>query len=362
MRWGNVLIAIAVLAVAYTLGYLNGARSEASSLELAAEKAVVPSASTPQQTLPEDNLPPQFGVALAARDWDALVQQLEEANQAGDDSTYADMHERMLEIARELAEQEAVGEGTQLLRTFIDLNPHDEEALFTLAEIYAEAGEFALALEPIFQVLDFPRTTELAARAATLRDTYILGESELLADQELGERIAFFQYLTEREPTNDQHRLVLAAALVEADELEAAESVMSEVGGFGVGEQEVAKVQQQLQLASAGLPIERQGEALYAQVQVNGATLRLLVDTGASKTVIESSALAALKVAPTNQVARLLTAGGLVRADVYRVNQIRFGGLALDDFEVVALDSVPRQTQGLLGMDLLNQVGELSIQ
>jgi clan AA aspartic protease (TIGR02281 family) len=362
MRWGSILIAIAVLACAYTIGYLNGARSAVVGAQLSAEDAVLPAASKPQQTLPDDNLPPAFAQALTARDWDALVQLLEEANLAGEDAVYADMHLRLLEVARELAEQDAVVEGTELLRTFIDLNPHDEEALFALAALYADAQQFALALEPIFQVLDFPRTTELAAKAVAKRDEFVRGEAELLAEQGLDERIAFYQYLTEREPTNDQHRLSLAAALLEADEFDAAESVLAAVGGFGVAAQDVVRMQQQLQLAAAGLPIERQGEALYAKIQVNGETLRLLVDTGATKTAIDASALAALDVQPANRVARLLTAGGPIRADVYTVSQLRFGGLELDNFEVVGLKSVPAQTQGLLGMDLLNQVGELSIQ
>lgn len=362
MRWGSIFIAIAVLACAYTIGYLNGTRSAVAGAQLLAEDAVLPAASTPQQTLPNDNLPPAFAQALAARDWDALVQLLEDANLAGEDSTYAAMHKRLLQVAHEMAEQDAVVEGTELLRTFIDLNPHDEEALFALAALYADAQQFALALEPIFQVLDFPRTTELAAQAAARRDEYVRGEAELLAEQSLDERIAFYQYLTGREPTNDQHRLALAAVLVEADELDAAGSVLAAVGGFGVEAEDVVRVRQQLQLAAAGLPIERQGEALYAQIQVNGETLRLLVDTGASKTAIDASALAALDVQPANRVARLLTAGGPIRADVYMVSQLRFGGLELDNFEVVGLESVPAQTQGLLGMDLLNQVGELSIQ
>lgn len=362
MRWGGILIAVAVLACAYTIGYLNGARSAQTGAELVAEETALPTPVSAPEVGPNDHLPPAFAQALAARDWDAMVQLLEEANIAGDDATYSDMHTRLMDVARELADQEAVVEGTDLLRTFIDLNPHDEDALFTLAALYAEAGQFSLALEPVFQVLDFPRTSELGEKAAALRDEYILGETELLLEQSLGERIAFHQYLTQREPTNDQHRLALAAALVEADDLEAARAVVDAIGGFGVAPQEVANVQQQLQLAAAGLPIERQGEALYAQIQVNGETLRLLVDTGASKTAIDASALAALDVQPANRVARLLTAGGPIRADVYLINQLRFGGLELDNFEVVGLESVPSQTQGLLGMDLLNQVGELSIQ
>ncbi len=253
-------------------------------------------------------------------------------------------------------------QGVALLQTFIELNPHDDRALFALADLYAQQSEYGLALEPVLQILDFPRTVELAGQAAELRDEYIAAEIELLADASLEERIAFFRYLSDREPNNDQHRLVLAEALTEAGQLDVANEVLSAIGGYGVAPEAVSNLQRELQMAAAGVPIERVQDALYANITVNGERLRLLVDTGASTTVIDSASLSAISARRANRVARLLTAGGPVRADVYEVNDLQFGGLQLESFEVVALDSVPQQTQGLLGMDLLNQVSDLGFQ
>ena len=363
MRWVNVLLAIAALAVMYALGYVSGSRSTDASQSLTSESADLPSATTVVASADMmEPMPPGFAAALAARDWDALVELLEQSHVNGDSENHALMHNRMLEVAADFGEQDAPLQGIALLQTFIELNPHDEPALFALADLYAQQEEYGLALEPVLQILDYPRTVELANQAAGLRDQYIAARSEQLVQASLDERIAFFRHLSEREPNNDQHRLALAAVLGEAGQLDDAAEVLSAIGGYGVAPEAVSSLERELQMAAAGVPIERVQDALYANIVVNGENLRLLVDTGASTTVIDSASLDAISARRANRVARLLTAGGPIRADVYEVNDLHFGGLRLESFEVVALDSVPQQTQGLLGMDLLNQVSDLGFQ
>jgi len=362
MRWVSIVLALVALAAAYAIGFYRGQHTAELSAARTSERVAVPLVPAPSPKAVLDPLPKAFADAIAARQWGDLVQQLEDANLAGDDELYALMYARMIAVAEALGTQEAPEQGASLLQSFVDLNPFDETALFALADLYAQSQQYQLALTPVLQVLASARTAELGAQAARLRDEYIAANARLLEAEPAQQQIDFYNFLIERDPTNDQHRLNLVRAQLLADQLVDAQATLASIAGFGVAPEAVAQLRREVQLAGTSLPIERIDDALYATVLINGIMVRLLVDTGATTTVLDERALAQVAAQRSNRVARLLTAGGPVQAPVYRVEKVQFGSLELASLDVVALNSVPAATQGLLGLDLLNQVSDLGFQ
>ncbi len=116
-------------------------------------------------------------------------------------------------------------------------------------------------------------------------------------------------------------------------------------------------------LARDGLPLERLPgadggtAALHVRATAAGRSLRLLVDTGATTTVISRARAADLGSRATGRRVPVRTAGGTVEAEIHVLRQVEIGPLRLDVLEVLVLDrALPSGVDGLLGMDVLGRL------
>ncbi len=99
----------------------------------------------------------------------------------------------------------------------------------------------------------------------------------------------------------------------------------------------------------------------YLTADVNGATVRFVVDTGATEIVLTQSDAARAGLDPENlaYLGRANTANGEVRTAFVRLNEIRLGD-ALDR-NVQALVNQGQMDDSLLGMGYLQRWGSLEI-
>ncbi len=104
----------------------------------------------------------------------------------------------------------------------------------------------------------------------------------------------------------------------------------------------------------AAIPLERVGAAYVVSARLEDRhTARLVVDTGASVTVISPATARRLGVAVrTDPPVTLRTANGTVSAGWAQVAQIEVGGRRSGPLRVVVHDALP-DLDGLLGMDFL---------
>lgn len=102
------------------------------------------------------------------------------------------------------------------------------------------------------------------------------------------------------------------------------------------------------------IPLKKSDMGYLVDAKLNGvADLRLLIDTGATATVISPSALARGGVAlPKEKEVRVRTAGGEVQAGSVEVMSLSIGGVRRENLRVIAHDAV-EGVDGLLGMDFL---------
>lgn len=87
------------------------------------------------------------------------------------------------------------------------------------------------------------------------------------------------------------------------------------------------------------------------------AGLRLVLDTGATRTVIYRNAVAGLAIDRAEKSVSQLAGGLLVRSYLVKFRYIKVGPWEAEDVEAVLMDHVGPETaeQGLLGMDFLSQ-------
>lgn len=105
---------------------------------------------------------------------------------------------------------------------------------------------------------------------------------------------------------------------------------------------------------SGDIPLKKTEMGYLVDAKLNGvADLKLLLDTGATSTVISPAALARGGVAmPEEKEVRVRTAGGEVQAGSVLILSLSVGGIKRQDLRVIAHDAVPG-VDGLLGMDFL---------
>lgn len=108
------------------------------------------------------------------------------------------------------------------------------------------------------------------------------------------------------------------------------------------------------------VPVMRVGRSLVVQTKLNGSRdARLILDTGAEITVLSHAAALDAGLLPSQTVATvtLNTAGGSVRADVFRVGTVSVGTAEVNNVAVAVHDlpDAPAGVDGLLGLTFLDR-------
>jgi hypothetical protein len=234
-------------------------------------------------------------------------------------------------------------------------------ALFLLSDLRQMTGEVERALSPLFDILRYPATPAIAERARRRLNLLINArEQQLINAGDLVGLVAYFQLLVREEPSFDGHRLKLARWLLRSGDVSAAARLAREIGLVGVTEAEIESLESEIRLAGTALPVEREGGAMYASAVAAGqqrqAEFRFLIDTGATMTGLAESRLKTLGAVLIDEGIRVQTANGVVELPVYRLRELRIGGLLLEDLVVLGFADLPRRADGLLGMDVLGKL------
>jgi hypothetical protein len=95
------------------------------------------------------------------------------------------------------------------------------------------------------------------------------------------------------------------------------------------------------------------GAPMIVDAFLNGVALRLIVDTGADRTVISEAALARAGVEAAGPQARILGVTGSAMASLVTVPRLDVAGARLGPLSVLA-HTIPAGADGLLGRDVLD--------
>lgn len=112
--------------------------------------------------------------------------------------------------------------------------------------------------------------------------------------------------------------------------------------------------------SGVAVPVMKAGRSLVVQTKLNGTRdARLILDTGADITILSRTVAMDIGLLPSAVVATvtLNTAGGSVRADVFRVGTVAVGAAEARDVTAAVHDlpDAPAGVDGLLGLTFLDQ-------
>ena len=102
------------------------------------------------------------------------------------------------------------------------------------------------------------------------------------------------------------------------------------------------------------VPLKKIGEHFIIEVKINNTPLSLLLDTGATLTLVNETKLpSSLHILKDNII--LNTAGGEINAQLHEAETLSVGDIELEKFQIVSSSFEQKEADGLLGMNFFKQ-------
>jgi clan AA aspartic protease (TIGR02281 family) len=326
---------------------------EAAHLRQAPAPLIVPVRSAPAADAAASSAPrPPDDPATA-------LDRLNRLHRSGDLRAAETLRQRLLEQVLDTARAGRARMAQASLADYREAYPFDADAMLLESDLRQMDGRPLAAMDSLLALLQTTAEADAAGRARE-RLALLVGvhESQLASRGDQAGLIRFFENLAERDPAHDGHRLALARWLLRAGRAADAERVLVQTGVAGVDPEARADLAEEVRLARSGLPLEHGADAVHVQANQHGRSVRLLVDTGATHTVLGRDRASALAASPTGERVQVRTAAGVVEAEIHLVRDLQIGALHLDTLPVLVFDhALPDGVDGLLGMDVISRFG-----
>ncbi len=334
-----------------------------------------------QQTFVADttSAPPSAADALAAllvnEQYEAAVEHYESLQEQADETGAGDARSRILSHARQLVSEGNYHQAQELLQGFLIAAYRDVEARVVLAHTHQGQKDIRAAVDQLYQAKGYAyRPAMLQQIDGHIRSMVSNVTQTLKQEQSQDALLSLYQQLTQMEPDHAPYFLELAAAQLALDDIGAAQRSLllisrdPEVGAQA--QTMLAEIDAALratqereppaaETALAGIPLHRDGNHFIVDAQPSpDHNLRLLIDTGASLTILSPEVFEqrGIRYQNTGRTGIFSTANGQVRAPIYRLESLTVGDWQVRQIEIGVLDFSDRSAiDGLLGMNFLNQ-------
>jgi clan AA aspartic protease (TIGR02281 family) len=278
-----------------------------------------------------------------------------------------------LALAARLIGAHRFADAEQLLRRYLQDAYRDVEAHRLLAEVFAGRSDYRAAIDQLYEAKGYAYRLDALERLDTrIRALVAERTAALNRLQDQAGLLQLYEQLTRLEPSYANWYLGLARAQLAALDTAGARQSLQlvaqdpEVGGRARAmladldrsdDEAPPPAGFVAPQATAGVPLRRRGDHFLVDAQINDSFIaRLLIDTGASMTVLSEAALArsGLAYADTGTTRMFSTANGMVRAPVYRLDSLAVGDWQVTPIEIGVLElDGSGSLDGLLGMNFL---------
>ena len=239
---------------------------------------------------------------------------------------------------------------------YLEIEPDNKTVKLLLSEAYKNAEEYENAIIIISELLDGSsgkKTSELKTNLinTTQKYTTLLKKSNkqdelisfLQAQIDYGLNMPFFSITLAKEYLSLQQYTLAIKLLkeIEFDEQygEEAKEILNKIKNG-----EITKEEYQYKL-----PLTKIGEHFTVEVIAEDTPLTLLLDTGASLTMVNEDKINSLTILNDNLT--LKTAGGDISAELHMAETFKIGEIELKKFKITTSSFKQEKADGLLGMN-----------
>ena len=306
-------------------------------------------------------------------EFEAAVERYESAQVQADDVVATEARMQILSYARQLIAESRFSLAEQLLQRFLVAAYRDVESRILLAEVYFGERDIRAAIDQLYEVRGYAyRPVMLQRISSRIRSMVTELASSLKHSNDQNALLTLYQHLAQLEPDYAPWFIGLAVAQLALDDKEAARrSLLLVSQDADVGAQAQAMLSE-LTIALAevhdtapqvsvtevvGIPLHRSGNHFIVDASpAHGRSIRLLIDTGASLTILTPDVLEqhGIGYQNTGRSGVFNTANGQVRAPIYKLDSLSVGDWQVNQLDVGVLDlSGGSNIDGLLGMNFL---------
>ena len=306
-------------------------------------------------------------------EFEAAVERYESAQVQAGDVVATEARMQILSYARQLIAESRFSLAERLLQRFLQAAYRDVEARILLAQVYLGEQDFHAAIDQFYEVKGYAyRPVMLQRISSHIRSMVTELDSSLKQSNDQNALLALYQHLAQLEPDYAPWFIGLAQAQLALDDKAAARrSLLLVSQDADVGAQAQAMLSEltivlarensstsQISLTEVvGIPLHRSGNNFIVDaIPANGQSIRLLIDTGASLTILTPDVLEQYGIAyqNTGRSGVFNTANGRVRAPIYKLDSLSVGDWQVNQLEIGVLDlSGGSNINGLLGMNFL---------
>lgn len=261
-----------------------------------------------------------------------------------------------------------------VIQRYLQESPQDLEFLMLEAQLIDLTADIAEVLAHYYSLLDVP--LEDAQRVWVLqRIESLTGENvrKLRGINAWDILATFLEPLWQFDPTNKSIIVVLAEAYARLESESLMEYVLASllpddpdvirIRALLRDNYETPVAQQdsvpQEQSFDRGIGLVRRGDHFLVDARMGSKKMRLMIDTGASTTVLTDNAFARLSSSSFSEFVgnyRVNTAGGLITAPIYRIRNLSIADYKVNDIAIVVLPMESfSEADGLLGMNYLRE-------
>ncbi len=306
-------------------------------------------------------------------EFEAAVERYESAQVQANDVVATKARMQILSYARQLIAESRFSLAEQLLQRFLVAAYRDVESRILLAEVYFGERDIRAAIDQLYEVKGYAyRPVMLQRISSRIRSMVTELASSLKHSNDQNALLSLYQHLAQLEPDYAPWFIGLAVAQLALDDKEAARrSLLLVSQDADVGAQAQAMLSKltivlakmhdtepQVYAAEVvGIPLHRSGNHFIVDARpASGRNIQLLIDTGASLTMLTPNVLEqrGIRYQNTGRVRVFNTANGPVRAPIYILDSLSVGDWQVNQLEVGILDlSGSSNVDGLLGMNFL---------
>ena len=245
---------------------------------------------------------------------------------------------------------------------FLEIEPENRTIHYMLISLYLQQKEYLRAIDEIRTMkedyLDERDDKKLEALLKTAADDYI----DLLKKRKDNETLlSFLEQMREYDRFRSYYTLQLSRRYFELQQYGRSRELLREIEEDAIYGKEaqnilakIEKLEEQAKEYEYAIQLQRRGEHFIATVRVNNmTTLDLLLDTGASYTLIDKGSLPSLTVLKKNMT--LHTAGGEITADLCQAENFTLQDIELHHFKVMSTSFDQGEIDGLLGMNFFKR-------
>jgi clan AA aspartic protease (TIGR02281 family) len=302
---------------------------------------------------------------LQRREFAEAVQLYLSLQARGDAALTGQIRETILQHADDLGIEGHYRDAAQLLALYLRSEYRDIEALDLQSSLYYVQKDYAGAIGALYDARAVAWRPEDLGRIQTRIRTLVAEYAARLAERDDRQALLeLYQRITQLEPDYAPYFINLARAQIALENYEGARQSLNLVIYDPRVSDEAAQLLDRLdstgyppQAETTTIPLTPAGDQFLVSALVNETTtVTLLIDTGASLTIIKPSTLdaAGLRYGATDRLNWFNTVNGTLQAPVLRLGALSLGGQRIVGLEVGGIEmSVMPGVDGLLGMNFL---------